>query len=120
MPHRSLRSRLLNETGRQRATGAGLQSAAALAALTRVAMGLLQLVQPMEEEEEEEDCGGGDKDDFLALKDGETARRLIYKPHRLSCYGIFLNDVMQHGMQLCPARGCRGYSSGDMRTSPPA
>ena len=38
-------------------------------------MGLLQLVQPMEEEEE--DRGGGDKDDFLALKDGETAWRLI-------------------------------------------
>ena len=37
-------------------------------------MGLLQLVQPIEEEE---DCGRGDGDDFLALKDGEMAWRFV-------------------------------------------
>ena len=76
---RSLRSQLLEETGRSR-SGPGLEAAAALAALTRVAMALLQLLQPLEEGEEEEegmqhggDAGGGSGgDDYLTLKDGEA------------------------------------------------
>ena len=70
-----LRAQLLEETGRSR-SGPGLEAAAALAALTRVAMALLQLVQPMEEEGEGVQCGddarGGGVDDYLTLKEGEA------------------------------------------------